>query len=55
MRWYIHQAYYEYSLDGKTFERFGPDFTIEFGKWTEDRLSFFCWKEKEEQGNIDVD
>lgn len=51
----INQAYYEYSLDGKTYERFGPDFTIEFGKWTGDRLGFFSWNEKEEQGYIDLD
>lgn len=51
----INQAYYEYSLDGENFERFGPGFTIEFGKWTGDRLGFFCWNEKEEEGHIDVD
>lgn len=51
----VNQTYYEYSFDGKTFERFGPEFTIEFGKWTGDRLGFFCWNEKEEQGFIDVD
>ena len=50
-----NQAFYEYSLDGKTFERFGPEFTIQFGKWTGDRLGFFCWNEKEEKGFIDVD
>lgn len=50
-----NQATYEYSLDGETFERFGPTFTIEFGKWTGDRLGFFCWNELSEQGYIDVD
>ncbi|MFY0653938.1 MAG: glycoside hydrolase 43 family protein [Cyclobacteriaceae bacterium] len=51
----IDQAYYEYSLDGENFKRFGPDFTIAFGKWTGDRLGFFSWNEKEEVGHIDVD
>ena len=50
-----NQATYEYSTDGETYQRFGPVFTIEFGKWTGDRLGFFCWNEKEEQGYIDVD
>lgn len=50
-----NQAYYEYSLDGKKYERFGPEFTIQFGKWTGDRLGFFCWNEKQEKGSIDVD
>jgi beta-xylosidase len=50
-----NQANYEYSLDGKTYERFGPVFTIAFGKWTGDRLGFFSWNEKEDAGYIDVD
>ena len=50
-----NQAFYEYSLDGSTYERFGPDFTIKFGNWTGDRLGFFCWNEKEEKGHIDID
>ena len=51
----VNQAFFEYSTDGKTFIRFGPDFTIAFGNWTGDRLGFFCWNEKEEKGHIDVD
>lgn len=50
-----NQAFYEYSLDGKTYERFGPEFTIKFGNWTGDRLGFFSWNEKEEKGHIDID
>lgn len=50
-----NQTFFEYSLDGKKYERFGPEFTIAFGKWTGDRLGFFCWNEKEEKGQIDVD
>ena len=50
-----NQASYEYSVDGITYERFGPVFTIEFGKWTGDRLGFFCWNEIDENGYIDVD
>ena len=50
-----NKAIYEYSIDGKKYERFGPEFTIEFGKWTGDRLGFFCWNENEKKGSIDVD
>jgi beta-xylosidase len=51
----VNQAFYEYSLDGKTFKKFGPEFTIKFGNWTGDRLGFFCWNEKEEKGYVDID
>ncbi len=50
-----NQAFFEYSVNGKSYDRFGPEFTIEFGKWTGDRLGFFCWNEKEEKGFLDVD
>ncbi len=50
-----NKAFYEYSSDGKTYERFGPVFTIKFGNWTGDRLGFFCWNEKEEKGYVDID
>jgi beta-xylosidase len=50
-----NKAWYEYSTDGETFERFGTEFTIEFGMWTGDRLGFFCWNELKEDGQIDVD
>jgi beta-xylosidase len=50
-----NKAFFEYSTNGKDFQRFGPEFTIAFGKWTGDRLGFFCWNEKEEKGHIDVD
>lgn len=50
-----NQAFYEFSLDGATYERFGPEFTIKFGNWTGDRLGFFCWNEKEEKGVLDID
>ena len=49
------QAYFEYSLDGKIYKRFGPEFKIKFGNWMGDRLGFFCWNEKEEKGQIDID
>lgn len=60
-QWYVRtynqgdQACFEYSTDGSTYERFGPVFTVKFGKWTGDRLGFFCWNEFEEKGSIDVD
>jgi hypothetical protein len=50
-----NQAIYEYSTDGIIFKSFGPEFTIAFGNWTGDRLGFFCWNEKEEDGFIDID
>ncbi|WP_018474124.1 glycoside hydrolase family 43 protein [Echinicola pacifica] len=50
-----NQAHYEYSLDGDSFSNFGPNFTLKFGNWTGDRLGFFCWNEKDEQGYIDID
>ena len=50
-----NQATYEYSLDGESFKKFGPVFTIAFGKWTGDRLCFFSWNEKEDAGYIEVD
>jgi beta-xylosidase len=50
-----NKALYEYSLDGETYQRYGPEFTIKFGNWTGDRLGFFCWNEKQEEGFIDVD
>jgi beta-xylosidase len=50
-----NQAFFEYSADGRTFEKFGPTFTLRFGKWTGDRLGFFCWNEERESGYIDID
>lgn len=49
------KAFYEYSTDGTTFQRFGPEFTIAFGQWSGDRLGFFCWNEQVEKGYIDID
>ena len=49
-----HLAYFEYSTDVKSYRRFGPNFTAKFGKWTGDRLGFFCWNEKGESGYVDV-
>jgi len=50
-----NKATYEYSVDGKSYRAFGPTFTISFGKWTGDRLGFFSWNEKKDDGYIDVD
>ncbi|NND08302.1 MAG: glycosyl hydrolase 43 family protein [Saprospiraceae bacterium] len=50
-----NQAFFEYSFDDQKYQRFGPNFTIEFGNWTGDRLGFFTWNDKEEKGQIDVD
>ncbi|WP_084883642.1 glycoside hydrolase 43 family protein [Vibrio sp. qd031] len=48
-------AHFEYSEDGSSYQRFGPDFTLEFGNWTGDRLGFFTWNEKDENGYLDVE
>ena len=53
------QARFGWSTDGRAFRDFCPAFTIRFGKWTADRLGFFCWNEKTDDptvaGHIDVD
>ena len=49
------KAFYEYSLDGQHFERFGPEFTLTFGRWRGDRPGFYCWNELKASGHIDVD
>jgi beta-xylosidase len=48
-------AYYEYSLDGSNFERFGDEFTITFGRWRGDRPGFYCWNNLKAAGHIDID
>jgi beta-xylosidase len=49
------QARFAYSTDGQTYTDFGNVFTIKFGKWTGDRLGFFCWNDKQETGYLDID
>jgi beta-xylosidase len=39
------QTRFAFSTDGGTFHDFGPTFTIRFGKWTGDRLGFFCFND----------
>ncbi len=50
-----NQAWFEYSTNNKSYQRFGPEFTLQFGKWTGDRLGFFCWNDIAEKGWMDVD
>ena len=50
-----NQAFYEYSLDGETFKRFGDPFRLEFGRWRGDRLGFYCWNDTRTAGHIDID
>jgi beta-xylosidase len=50
-----NRAYYEYSLDGKTYKRFGAEFELKFGRWRGDRLGFYCWNNKKAEGHIDID
>ncbi len=49
------QARFAYSTDGQAYTNFGPVFTIKFGKWTGDRLGFFCWNDRKETGHLDID
>lgn len=49
------QARFAYSTEGQRYTDFGPVFNLKFGKWTGDRLGFFCWNEKEPSGHMDVD
>jgi beta-xylosidase len=50
-----NQADFAYSTDGEHFTRLGRVFTLKFGKWTGDRLGFFCWNDDMELGYIDID
>jgi len=49
------QARFFWSTDGTTFAPFGPTFTVKFGRWTGDRLGFFCWNETRDAGHVDID
>ena len=49
------QAYYEYSLDGHSFQRFGAEFILTFGRWRGDRPGFYCWNNDQGAGHIDID
>ncbi|MHC4755435.1 MAG: glycoside hydrolase family 43 protein [Planctomycetota bacterium] len=49
------RAWYEYSLEGKNFERFGEEFQLRFGRWRGDRPGFYCWNNIKAQGHIDID
>jgi len=49
------RARFAFSTDGKTFENFGSVFTLKFGKWTGDRLGFFCWNDNKSAGYVDID
>jgi beta-xylosidase len=48
-------ATFQYSYDNKTFKDFGSEFTLRFGRWTGDRLGFFCWNDLDDAGYVDVD
>jgi len=50
-----NRARFAWSTDGREFFDFGPEFTVEFGKWTGDRLGFFSWNDEKPQGHVEVD
>ncbi len=49
------RARFFWSTDGTAFAPFGPTFTVKFGRWTGDRLGFFCWNETRDAGRVDID
>lgn len=49
------EAFFEYSLDGENYRRFGPELPLRFGRWRGNRIGFFCWNEKKPAGHVDVD
>ncbi|WP_394153764.1 family 43 glycosylhydrolase [Vibrio maritimus] len=48
-------SYFQYSRDGEIYQDFGPEFKLEFGNWTGDRLGFFTWNENQDDGYIDIE
>ncbi len=50
-----NRAFYEYSLNGQRFSKFGEPFRLQFGRWRGDRLGFYCWNDKRPAGHIDID
>jgi len=50
-----NQARFAYSTDGAAYSDVSPVFRLKFGKWTGDRLGFFCWNDQKEAGHIDID
>jgi len=44
-----------YGFDGVTWNRFGDEFRLEFGRWRGDRLGFYCFNDKADAGHIDID
>ena len=49
------EAQFFYSTDGKAFSPFGSQFKLTFGRWSGDRLGFFCWNDREPAGWLDID
>ena len=53
------RATFSYSFDGENWERFGPEFPLQFGNWRGNRLTLFSYNvltdEAEHAGYFDVD
>jgi beta-xylosidase len=47
-------AWFEYSIDGRDFERIGPDVELTFGNWNGDRIGVHCWNDDQPAGYLDV-
>jgi beta-xylosidase len=50
-----YKAQFSYSYDAIEFTSFGPEFTLEFGRWLGDRLGMYSYNELMEAGYIDID
>lgn len=44
-----------YSLDGKTFVRFGPNYQLAWGAYRGDRIAIYNYNDHDDKGYIDVD
>lgn len=48
-------SHYYYSLDGKKFIPFGPDYQLKWGNYRGDRVGVFCFNDETDTGYVDVD
>ena len=50
-----YKAKFSYSYDNVDFTSFGPEFTLEFGRWLGERLGLYTYNENIEAGYIDIE
>jgi beta-xylosidase len=51
---YDGKSQYAYSLDGKTFQPFGPPYSLTWGNYRGDRLGIFNYNNKGDTGFVDI-